>query len=314
MVVFLPPCVPEIVNAYSTIPLLPEVHTSVLHDFNIGSFARFLRPEHVLSIQERLDFHGLSQLDIRIRLDDENKKGPFVIIDETTAKSHAVWYVVSTEECKVMTEYYPPVTYPQEEFPLWHLHIFTQTLPYEYGELNGGDISIADLVQEPGTPYDPHDPQEPPHGSQDWDKKGEWEHQLPEPLVIASPGEWEWSDDPKLRREVNPYQFEPDPPAVVQLTDSAAKEAGLLAAWHGYFKGKPQAGQPVEMRQKFDWDSPKWPWDGVVSGNTMKVTTARRPGRIIQTSCRTTRRAPSILRTKGYGPERQKSSNVTAAR
>ncbi|KAI4098855.1 MAG: hypothetical protein LQ339_006259 [Xanthoria mediterranea] len=90
MVIFTPPCAPAVLNAYSTVPLLPEVRTSVLHDYNIGSFARFHQPESVISIHDRPDFHGLSHLEIRIRLDSEDKKEEFAIIDKNTAESHAL--------------------------------------------------------------------------------------------------------------------------------------------------------------------------------------------------------------------------------
>ncbi|KAI4098854.1 MAG: hypothetical protein LQ339_006258 [Xanthoria mediterranea] len=203
-----------------------------------------------------------------------------------------------------------PITYPGEEFTLWHLHIMTQTLPWEWSEFTGGDGDIDEEVSEYGTHYDPHGPQEPPLGF----RKEQVTPQIPELLVIASPGEWEWSDDPRARREANPNHFNPDPPAAVKVTANAAKEAGLVAGWTPWYHGKPARGQRVEMRQQVDWYSPKWPWDGVTmaGGNGTEVTTAKRPARIMQRPCQTTRRAPSTKKTKGPGLQRQKPSNVTA--
>ncbi|KAI4222340.1 MAG: hypothetical protein L6R36_006225 [Xanthoria steineri] len=273
MVIFTPPCAPIVLNAYSTVPLLPELRTSVLHDYNIGSFARFHQPESVISIHDRPDFHGLSHLEIRIRLDSENKKDKLAIIDETTAESHAL--------------------YP-----------------------NHGEADIGEEVESFGPHYDPHNPQEPPSGfGLDWTKREEV-NPLPELLLIASPGEWVWSDDPRARREANPFPhyFSPDPPAAVKLTARAASEAGLVAGWMPWLYGKPARGQRVEMRQQVDWYSPKWPWDGVTmaGGNGTEVTTAKRRPRIMQRPCQTTRRAPSTKKTKGPGLQRQKPSNVTA--
>ncbi len=319
MVIFAPPCAPDVLNAYSTVPLLPELRTFVLHDYNIGSFARFHQPESVLSIHDRPDFHGLSHLEIRIRLDSENKKDEFAIIDETTAKSHALWYVTTTEICKDMYEsiidlHLPaPITYPGEEFTLWHLHIVTQNLPYEFSELTGGDADIGEEVESFGAHYDPHNPQEPPSGfGIDWTKREEVNH-IPELLLIASPGEWEWSDDPRARREANPNHFSPDPPAAVKLTANAAKEAGLVAGWTPWYHGKPERGQRVEMRQQVDWYSPKWPWDGVTmaGGNGTEVTNAKKPARIMQRPCPKTRRVSSTKKTKTPGLQRQKQSNGT---
>ncbi|KAI4178457.1 MAG: hypothetical protein L6R41_008381 [Letrouitia leprolyta] len=312
MVVFAPPCPPAVIDAYSTVPLLPEVRTSVLHDFNIGSFARFHQPRSVISIHDRPEFYGLSQLDIRLRLDRENRAGPFVIIDETTAESHALWWVTTTEECDFWTkEWYPaPITYPGEEITLWHLHIMTQVLPWEYGELTGGDASIAEDVAGDRAPYDPHDPQEPPfgHGSH-WDEKETAEEFLPEPLIIASPGEWEWTDDPQARRET---RFSPVPRAAVRLTSEAAKEAGLIASWFRWNQEKPEAEQHVEMHQKVDWDSPKWPWDGVVGDNKTQMTTIKIEAGTLKTLCEKTGRL-GRGNPRVYRPQRLNSSYVTVS-
>ncbi|KAL8822782.1 MAG: hypothetical protein Q9191_006490 [Dirinaria sp. TL-2023a] len=279
MVVFTPAYPPQIVNAYSTVRLLPEVHNAIIHDYNIGSFARFHRPETVISIHDRADFHGLSHLDIRLLLDQENKKEGFAIIDATTAESHAVWWVATTDECQFHAEEYtgmgyPPITYPGEALTLYHLHVMTQALPLEYLELTGGDDDIAwEILEGELARYDPHAPQEPPFDStRNFTRKEDVDAFIPSVLIIASPGEWEWSDVARPLQEF--------PPGAVRLTAEAAKEAGLVPSWvslYPFGRKKPQAGQTVEMQQPFDWDSPKWPWDGVVlGGNKTNVATAKR--------------------------------------
>ena len=275
MVVFTPACPPTIVNAYSTVPLLPEVHTAVMHDYNIGSFARFRRPETVISIHDRADFHGLSHLDIRLLLDGEDKNEGFAIIDETTAESHALWWVASSNECEFLAEEYtnlgyPPITYPGEVLTLYHLHVTTQALPLEYLELENGDDDIAwEILGGELVRYDPHAPQEPPLNSGvDYTKKVNVDAFIPSALIIASPGEWEWSDVPQPMSEY--------PPGAVRLTSGAATEAGLISAWYPWPHARPQVGQTVEMPQEFDWDSPKWPWDGVVGGSKGNVAAAKR--------------------------------------
>ncbi|CAF9939988.1 MAG: hypothetical protein HETSPECPRED_002126 [Heterodermia speciosa] len=278
MVVFTPACPPEIVNAYSTVPLLPSIHTAIVHDYNIGSFARFHRPETVISIHDRADFHGLSHLDIRLLLDRENQKEGFALIDSSTAEAHALWWVASTDESKFLAdEYtamgYPPIRYPHEAFTLYHLHVMTQALPLEYLELTGGDDDIAwEILSGELARYDPRAPQEPPFDStRDFTKKEEVDAFIPDALIIAAPGEWEYSDRERAREWV--------PPGAVRLTAEAAEAAGLIAEWYPWVHARPpREGQDVEMRQHFDWDSPKWPWDGVVaSGNgTKAVAGARR--------------------------------------
>ncbi|KAL8674205.1 MAG: hypothetical protein Q9168_001373 [Polycauliona sp. 1 TL-2023] len=304
----------HVLNAYSTFSLLPEVRTSVLHDFNIGSFARFHRPEVVISVHDGPDFYGLSHLDIRLRLDRENKDGPFAIIEETTAESHALWYVTTTEESEIWNNAIDPspIGYPGEAFTLWHLHIWTQALPSEYLEFCYGDADMAEDVTVDGTiQYDPHNQQEPPFGDRSyWGKKENAEGSLPQPLVIASPGEWQWSDDAQLRRKANPsYPYYANPAGVVKLTSEAAREAGLVASWVWWDKEQPKAGQPVEMRQKVDWDSPKWPWDGVTVGSRFQSTI---PGAAKGGTCQKTRRLP-LRKPKDHGLRGQRLSNVTAS-
>ena len=310
MVVFTPAYPPSIVNAYSTVPLLPEVHTAVIHDYNIGNFARFHRPKTVISIHDRADFHGLSHLDIRLLLDKENKKDGFAIIDETTAESHALWWVTSTVDCEVLAEGYtgdgyPPITYPGEALTLYHLHVMTQALPREYNELIDGDDNIAwDILGGQRARYDPHAPQEPPFDSGvDFTKKENVDAFIPSILIIASPGEWEWSPIPQ------PVPWHP--PGAVRLTSEAAKDAGLVSAWEPWLHGRPQVGQTVEMRQQFDWYSPKWPWAGVVGGNKTKVAVARRDRELRRIPCQrarpvnSTAKCFSLRRLGWHGPVRQ---------
>ncbi|KAL8792562.1 MAG: hypothetical protein Q9195_004861 [Heterodermia aff. obscurata] len=308
MVVFIPACPPAIVNAYSTVPLLPSVHNAIMHDYNIGSFARFHRPETAISIHDRTDFHGLSNLDIRILLDRENQKDGFAVIDSSTAEAHALWWVASTDESEYLAdEYtargYPPIRYPDEAFTLYYLHVTTQALPLEYLELTGGDDDIAyEILSGELARYDPHAPQEPPYDSaMNFTRKEDVDPFIPEALIIAAPGEWEYSDRERAR--------EWTPPGAVRLTAEAADAAGLIAEWYPWVHARPpREGQDVEMRQHFDWDSPKWPWDGVVvSGNGTKVGAAARRDREMGL------RGASCSRA-GYVDLRRPGRNGTVAR
>lgn len=299
MVVVPPPYPPAIVTAYSTVPLLPEVRTSIIHNYNIGSFARFLRPQSVIAITDRPDFHGLPHLDIRLRLDQENRQDPFAIIDETTAASHAIWWVASTDECEFFTDIYtngdhlPPIAHPGESFTLWQLHIYTQDLPWEYAEWTGGDTDLAeDIMGDDLRRYDPHAPQEPPwKGLANYTKKEDVEEWLPSAVIIASPREWEWSDDPQLRSK-----FEMNPQGVIRLTKEAAIEIGFESAWRACYHERPEGGQDIEFPARVDWGSPKWPWDAVVAGNKT-VATAKRDNAVI--SCRYSGSATSTLGGNG---------------
>ena len=268
MVVFPPPCTPRVLYAYPNVPISPSVRTSIVHDYNVGSFARFQNPTSVISIHDRPDFHSLSQFQIRQRLDAEGQDSEIVIIDSDTAANHAIWFVLSTGESELYTDLahdmgLPPKEYPGE-IPLWKVHILTQHLPLDYDFLEGGGKPIWEDLSEP---YDPHDPQNPPYSmGVDFSKKEDAMSNAWYALVgiIASPGEYVFSDDPKARQQP---QFFPPPPYVVRLTREAARDAGLLSEWEAWRDPLPSAGASIRFDVHYDWDSPKWAWEGIIRRN-----------------------------------------------
>ena len=265
MVAFPPHCVPRVLNAYPNAPINASVRNSIIHDYDVGSFARFQNPTSVISIQNRPDFHSLSHLEIRQRLDAEDHKSEIVVIDQNTAASHAVWLVLSTADSKDYTDLEMGTPYPPREYPgeptLWKVHILTQHLPLDYDMLLGAGKPIWEDVKEP---YDPHDPQIPPVSfGLDYSKKEDamtnaWYAQIG---ITASPGEYEISDDQDARQQAIGY---PPPPYVVRLTDEAARGAGLLSEWQAWRKPLPAKGESIKFDAHYDWDSPQWAWDGTV--------------------------------------------------
>ena len=268
MVVFPPPCTPRILDAYPNVPISPSVRTSVIHDYGVGSFARFQNPTSVISIHDRPDFHSLSHLEIRQRLDAEGHKSEIVIIDSDTAANHAVWFVLSTADSAAYTDIEKDWKYPAKEYPgeftLWKLHILTQDLPFQYDFLIGGGKAFWEDIEQP---YDPHDPQIPPFSSgRDLSKKeqamnNDWYARV---IITALSGEYEFSDDPKAREQP---QFGVPPPHVVRLTREAARDAGLLTEWEAWRDPLPSPGASIRFRVWYDWDSPKWAWDGTTPRN-----------------------------------------------
>ena len=304
MVVFPPPCIPRVLDAYSTAPLLPSVHQSVLHDYNVGSFARFQRPTSVIAIHDRPDLHSLTHFEIRQRLDAEGQDGEIVIIDGDTAADHAVWFVRSTESsaffADLQTEVagFPPKQYPGET-PLYKLHIKTQHLPMEFDYEIGGGKSILENLPEP---YDPHDPQVPPYSmGVDWGKKEDAYHNawyfFPE--ITAGPGEYEFSDDPRARHQ--PQFWPPDPPYVVRLTRQAARIAGLLSEWEQWNNPLPSPQQSIKFNVHYDWDSPKWAWRGLVRENGTALGRPRPDKAVAKVGCRMHSMNPNgvVLRLPG---------------
>lgn len=264
MVAFPPHCIPRVLDAYPNVPINASVRTSIIHDYNVGSFARFQNPTSVISIHDRPDLHSLSHLEIRQRLDAEGHDSQIIIIDSDTAANHAVWYVLSTEDSAFITELehdmgFPPKEYPGEP-PLWKVHFLTQHIPLEHDFLDAGKQIWEDVPE----PYDAHDPQIPPHSmGGDFSKKEDAMNNAwyAFPGITASPGEYEFSDDPETRRQP---QFFPYPPYVVRLTAEAARGAGLLSEWEAWQHPLPGPKESIRFNVHYDWDSPKWAWDGAV--------------------------------------------------
>lgn len=288
MVVFPPPCIPRVLDAYPNVPISPSVRTSIIHDYNVGSFARFRNPTSVVSIHDRPDFHSLSHFEIRQRLDAEGHDSEIVIIDSDTAANHAVWFVLSTMESAAYTDIendmgFPPKQHPGE-IPLWKVHIITQHLPLDYDFLEGGGKPVWEDVSEP---YDPHDPQIPPHSmGVDFSKKeyamsNAWYALV---RITASPGEYEFSDDPKARQQ--PQFGFPIPPYVVRLTREAARGAGLLSEWEAWRDPLPRAGASIRFSVHYDWDSPKWAWDGTIRRNVTASGRSMKNNGVLRMGCR----------------------------
>ena len=255
-------CNPHQLIAYPTVPLAQSVAASVQKDFEIGSFARFGNPLVTISIQDRPDFHGASHYSIREKLDLEDLLNDFIIIDDRTADSHAIWYVTSTEDSRVKTAGAirygdPPITHEGEDFTLWQARFLTHDLPLQWACFSAAVRGLEDDIQRYNHPYDPHNPQDEPFTlGLDFSKKEDARMFIPEAYIKAEYDEINWSTDISLRRTISPT-----PPAVVQLTEEAARESGLLSEWMPA-RRIPRQGDTISTQASYDWDSPIWPQIG----------------------------------------------------
>ena len=255
-------CNPHQLNAYPTVPLAQSVAASIRRDFEIGSFARFGNPVVTISIQDRPDFHGASHYSIREKLDLEDLLSDFIIIDDSTANSHAIWYVTSTEDSRVKTagairSDNPPITHEGEDFTLWQGRFLTHDLPLQWACFSAAVRGLEDDIQKYTHPYDPHNPQDKPFTlGLDFSKKEDARMFIPDAFIEAEYDEIDWSTDINLRRKISPV-----PPAVVRLTEGAARESGLLRQWMPA-RRIPREGDTISTQASYDWDSPKWPQIG----------------------------------------------------
>ena len=245
-------------NAYSTVPLAQSVAASVQKDFGYGSFARFGDPDVTISIHDRPDFHGLSHYSIREKLDLEGLLNDFIIIDDRTADSHAIWYVTTTEDSKEYTasaveSHNPPITHEGEDFTLWQVRSITQDLPNQWACFSAAVRSIEDDIEKYYYPYDPHNLQDEPFTlGLDFSKNEVTRGFVPSAFIKAEYNEIAWSTDIDLRRRIVP-----NPPAVVQLTEEAARESGLVREWMPALR-IPLEGDIISTQARYDWDSPIW--------------------------------------------------------
>ena len=102
--------------------------------------------------------------------------------------------------------------------------------------------------------------------------------------ITASSGESEFSDDPNVRQQ--PQFGIPPPPCVVRLTQEAARDAGLLSEWEEWRDPLPGAGASIRFNVHYDWDSPKWAWDGVTPRNETASGRSRKNNGILRVGCR----------------------------
>ncbi|KAL8653019.1 MAG: hypothetical protein Q9226_004014 [Calogaya cf. arnoldii] len=251
---------PQVLNAYSTVPLTQSIIDTTQHGFYDGTSARFGNPEVVVTIHNRTDFHGLSHYGLRVALDTEGALSPFVVLDDTTPELDAVWYVETTAKSQYLDSVVDDVvTYPYENFTIWQIHIRVPDLPITQMAWSVGAGSLSESVP---SPYDPHDPQPNifhyyhyPQGPEllNWTDPNQfvWGGYL---RVTANWSEVMWSNDPNITKWFGPAH----PPVMVSLTDEAARANGFLRYFNSADKIAPP-GKVVDLGAKCDWDSPRWP-------------------------------------------------------
>ncbi|KAL8766676.1 MAG: hypothetical protein Q9209_006606 [Squamulea sp. 1 TL-2023] len=249
---------PQILNAYSTVPLTQSIIETTQHGFYDGGVARFGNPQVVVAIHNRTELHGLSHYDLRIALDAEGALDPFVVLDDHTPQLNAVWYVETTAQCQRWDSFFTGmITYPYENFTTWQIHIRVPDLPITQVAWSVGAGSLPESVP---SPYDPHDPQ--------WNIFHYTTGQGP--LNWTDPNQILWGDNAWVRANYSEVMLSSDPdltkylvprprlPFVISLTKESARKNGLLPYWNFPVAVTPPGGE-VELSAKYDWDDPRWP-------------------------------------------------------
>ena len=254
-------CPPSTINAYSTSPLTDLMTSTVQHGIYDGSRGRFGDSMLQVTFHDRPDFHGLSHYELRKLLDSEHSPNPFLIVDNQTPDTDAVWYVPDTAKCESNSDplkfppAFRPIKYPDEDFILWQAHMRVSDVPISSASWNVGWGDIIEVLLNNYPRYDPHDPQNTIIRMEDidWNDREEQVKMWGFVNLRANWSEVEWSRDPDDRRSIAPR-----PPVVTRLTSEAAEEAGLLPVW----TPKQQiatVGEEVPLIAYYDWNSPIWP-------------------------------------------------------
>ena len=276
-------------QVFSTVPLIPNLISLVQHDFNIGTFAQFGDPFLSIHFNHRTGFYNESHLLIRQQLDAENFEDPFMLVDGNTAQSHAVWYVTTTDDSYGLSELWPPVTYPVENYTLWQAHILLQDFPLQVRLVENNVVGIEDLI--PGGrihPYDPHDPQNPPYTEgYNLSTKVDGQKFSYRAIINATFSEVMYTNDPNITQSIGITRH---PQWAVGLTPAAAKLAGLVSPrpdntnvdewWYWFHDTPPQPGHVIQLQAYFDWDNPRWPRPGVAGQFPGPTTSLGLAGRV----------------------------------
>lgn len=266
MVVF-QPCTPTPVHAFSTIPLTDTLRWSISNEFNIGSFAQFGDPAVTLIIHDEPRYHGAVALQLRQLIDEDpgHATSGFAMIDSSTATQphFPIWWVTTREESEIYTyesshgpSPNPPISYPDEAYVLWKLHMYTQDLPISWINWDIANADPVDDIISLSWPYDPHAPQTPAYTgglnfSHKADARGFYGGQY---VSAVFPAEIDATDDIALRRI-----WWPEPDRLIRLKPAVAADVGLLWSWTAHYGPEsPKEGDLIKLQQDWDWDSPKF--------------------------------------------------------
>lgn len=225
-----------------------------------ATWARYGNPDFQLDLHNRSDLYHTAHYDLRLKLDEEGMLDPFVVVDENTLDLNAVWFIESTEYCKLNSDPKdfgpnPPIVYPGEDFILWQAHMLACDVPTQAAFW---DVSCGDLVEyviNTYWPYDTHDPQDEILAlGVDWSDPSVaaiWGGFVP---VEASWMEVQIGSTHLYDRE----SISPTPRVVVRLTDRAAEAAGLIPQWYPEER-IARVGEDVQLHAYYDWKSGVWP-------------------------------------------------------
>jgi hypothetical protein len=245
----------EVLYAYLTSPVsltnLDRIHAQ----FAIGAFARF-SPSSELFIRDRPDFYSLSHLKIRQRLDVEGFLDTFLIIEDRTIDSNAVWYIDTTEAGESEEESGIEdgnIVKHGDEPTLLRIRTLIIDIGVLHANLTIANTSILETLDE--WPYDPRSDQEPYTLGVDFENDESW---IPAAFIAAGEEEVEVSDDLALRKKFMLGRGHPE--KVIRLKPEVATREGLktgyIGGWNAY--AEPNKAGEYLLQVKYDPQSDRW--------------------------------------------------------
>ncbi|KAI9735835.1 MAG: hypothetical protein M1834_001300 [Cirrosporium novae-zelandiae] len=237
---------PSILYAYLTSPQPLQVLDQVHHDFAIGSFARF-DPSVELFICDRPEFYGKPHVEIRQKLDEEGLQDAFLVIEDRTTDSNAVWYIERTSHAESASEDDEFVKHGNEP-PLLRLRIKTRDVPLTHVNYEIANTDIVEDIED--WPFDSHADQEPWTLGVDFEADLSW---VPDAYITAPPDEVETVTDMEQRKNFLTGGKHPD--SVSRVKPEVAQEAGLISR---FAAGSLNADGLWHLQAKYDTESEKW--------------------------------------------------------
>ncbi|OTA98698.1 hypothetical protein M426DRAFT_325768 [Hypoxylon sp. CI-4A] len=210
-------------NAYLLVDLTDEQLNTFKKQFEYGTMATFATMLELIIKRAPADYLNKPHAYIRTKENEAGRDDPFVLIDEQVVSKNAIWYVEQfADETDVEDEL------AESTSVLWQILIETEHLPICYINYEVGNMDIREDLSNTGVDYLVPENYEQPNVATSALDMADFRRQQ-NADVIAEPGEYEISTDPKLLDS-----FAPRPESVARLKGDVAKKAGVLNGWTFY--------------------------------------------------------------------------------
>ncbi|KAI1322463.1 hypothetical protein F5Y16DRAFT_386613 [Xylariaceae sp. FL0255] len=254
-------------NAYLTTKLEDSELQSLKRSFELGTCAPFNTRLELVIKHAPEGYIGKPFSYVRRKETEAGRSGPFVVIDEWSAKQGAVWYIenFATEEEVEDGE-------AESTNVVWRIPLKIECLSIAFVNYDIANMSIQEDLDALGVEF----PVSEDYTVEEASDSGGWnvddDRRSQDAYAVALPGEFEESTDMELRKK-----WLPMPEKVIRLKPGLAEEVGLVNAWSLDQRGLaeqlkkrgiidfPEGSTGIQLRYnpEFDWPKYEWPEDSL---------------------------------------------------